>query len=754
MHYQNKNSITSQNIISKSNVTTNTNKESEYIQKINEKNKEIDNINKNIYNLNSSIKNKNNIKEKETNKENKIKLEKEIKTLTKTLSKSKRVKLQLENEIKTLQYKLKEIQQNKGANIELNKDKNGNPQKTSEIKSSSRINKKIEIEKKEGTGSNKKKKDGKSEIRSKEKKDDISLENNKIPNKLDSKKDTNIISEINTSNSKLVKQLEDTNIINLNNNFDNKKMGGNSSSQIDELNKQKSDLIRQINDKDNYLEKLKNENKIQIDELKKENDLLKKENEKLRIQLDELKKFKEKIDKERKNSEKYNPENKFDIALKVDSLRTLTNGWKIQFSDEYTKKSASLKNEKILKIGLLGLKNSGKSFVLSKLLYENPYDKSETDNLYLRFVKEQKKTLAFIDPPGFGRAIKKIGNFEIKEGNKYEEDEKNNEQTDNFLVNFIIKNSDFLIVVVGALNIYEQKLILKLKSKDLEHKEAFSKLKRIFVVHNLKEFSKKEEVKDHIKNIILNSKTFALEEKETQLTQKIKDNTKNTKYLIEEHENKEIEIYHLILAKDKSEAGNYYNEFTYNLIISQFNYFFGNSGFDLVNEIKKELITISDKIFIKPLKSLEDFESTPDIIKVKKEHAYISKSGDNTDFSFLKLKPKYSYFKVENNTKLLIVIEMPGNIMNQKLSCSSPKNGYYSITFSGKKVLNYPEIPEKDKKEGLFYNNREEGEFKEVFKIKQTDFMLSSYKCIKEEKEDNGVYKYYFKLISDDSDED
>ena len=63
-------------------------------------------------------------------------------------------------------------------------------------------------------------------------------------------------------------------------------------------------------------------------------------------------------------------------------------------------------------------------------------------------------------------------------------------------------------------------------------------------------------------------------------------------------------------------------------------------------------------------------------------------------------------------------------------------------------------VPDKDKKDGLYYNNREEGEFKEVFKIKQNDFILSSHKCIKEEKEDNGVYKYYFKLVSDESDED
>ena len=51
------------------------------------------------------------------------------------------------------------------------------------------------------------------------------------------------------------------------------------------------------------------------------------------------------------------------------------------------------------------------------------------------------------------------------------------------------------------------------------------------------------------------------------------------------------------------------------------------------------------------------------------------------------------------------------------------------------------------KKNGLLYNNREEGEFKEIFKIKQEIFALSSYKPIKEENENNGVYKYYFELM-------
>ena len=693
------------------------------------------------------------------------------KRLENDLNNKNKEKRKLEKEKKDSEKKKKEIQQKQGIAVGVTEDKKENKKKQNEKRGSGVF---CCGEKPEGTGSEKKIKNGKSETDKKLKGSENYSINSKLSDKIhqDLKKDSEKITEPKDIKSNLVKQF-DNNSINLNYNFEDKKMGGNNSTHnttLDDLNRQNTELTKQINAHEINIEQLKKtidelkrQNYIikqdndqfnkQHDKLNKENDELKKENQKLRVDLDDLKKFKEKIDNERKNAGKYNPENKFDIALNVDSLRSLINGWKIQFSNEYRKRYDSLKNEKILKIGLLGLKNSGKSFVLSKILGENIFDKKETEQLYLRFVNLENKTLAFIDPPGTGRSMKKSGVNEIKEGNKYDEEEKNIEQTDNFLINFIIKKSDFLIVVVGALNIYEQKLILKLKAKDLEHKEAFSKLKRIFIIHNLKEFSKKEEIKDHIKNVILNSKTFNLAEKESQLTQKVKDTTKNTKYLTEENENKEIEIYHLILAKDKTEAGNYYNQSTYNLIISQFNYFFGSSSFDLINEIKKEILTVSDKIFIKPLKSLEDFEKTSDAIKVKKENTFISKSGDNTDFSFIKLKPKYSYFKVEQNKKLLIIIEMPGVIENQKLSCSSPKSGFYSITFSGKKVLNYPEIPEKEKKDGLFYNNREEGEFKEVFKIKQSDFTLASHKCIKEEKEDNGVYKYYFKLVTDDDEE-
>ena len=492
----------------------------------------------------------------------------------------------------------------------------------------------------------------------------------------------------------------------------------------------------------------------------KEQQQQKKELERVKLENSELKILLEKLQNEMKNDNIYNPDYRYDIALKIDSLKDLRQGWEIKYNIDTQKNYSSFKNQNMLTIGLLGMKNVGKSFVVSKILNEKAPDKKETNFLFLRYITKPKTdfNLAIIDPPGFGRALKReeifSNNIENDLSKQIDIYEKNDIQTDNFLLNFILKKSNFLIVVVGSLNIYEQKMLLKLKSKDEEHKEAYKELKRIFVIHNLKEMSKIEEIKDHISKIILKSMTFNLDEKETQLTQKKIDKSKNSKYFIEKNDNKEIEIYHLILAKDNTEAGKYYNEFVYSLINQQFNYFHGINSFDLITEIKKEIINNSETIFIKPLKTLDDFENIKDKIKVKNNFEIISNLEENSDFSFLRLKPRYSYYKIDKDTKLLVIIEMPGNIINRKLVCSAPKNGFYSMKFSGKKVLNFPENLEMEKKKGLFFNNREEGDFKETFKIKQENFSLSSYNYIKEENENNGVYKYYFPLIKNNSSDD
>ena len=89
-----------------------------------------------------------------------------------------------------------------------------------------------------------------------------------------------------------------------------------------------------------------------------------------------------------------------------------------------------MKDKDILLIGFLGLKNTGKSFILSRLLNENVSQKEENDNLYLKYIINPKKNfeLAIIDTPGLGRFLKKeLTKFNI--------------QTDNFSINFNLKKN-------------------------------------------------------------------------------------------------------------------------------------------------------------------------------------------------------------------------------------------------------------------------------------------------------------------------
>ena len=97
---------------------------------------------------------------------------------------------------------------------------------------------------------------------------------------------------------------------------------------------------------------------------------------------------------------------------------------------------------------------------------------------------------------------------------------------------------------------------------------------------------------------------------------------------------------------------------------------------------------------------------------------------------------------------------MPGQINDQKFICDKkPKNGYYIFTFSGKKEINLPENVEEQKKEEFFFSNIQDGIFKEEIRICIDKFQLKSTKNFKRE-EEKGIYKYYIKLINDNSSSD
>ena len=81
-------------------------------------------------------------------------------------------------------------------------------------------------------------------------------------------------------------------------------------------------------------------------------------------------------------------------------------------------------------------------------------------------------------------------------------------------------NSDILIIVVDSLSFSEQKLLMKIK-KEMERAKINTPL---YIIHNLKSFTSKEQVKDYIDNSLLKSATFNLEEGHKISTKKGEEN--------------------------------------------------------------------------------------------------------------------------------------------------------------------------------------------------------------------------------------
>ena len=104
-------------------------------------------------------------------------------------------------------------------------------------------------------------------------------------------------------------------------------------------------------------------------------------------------------------------------------------------------------------------------------------------------------------------------NINIDKQEKYRSDffkEKSREKliTEIFLQNYIIHNSDILIVVVGLLSYSEQKLLNRIKTELKREKLN----KTLYIIHNLMTYTTIDQVQSYINNILLKSATFALEE--------------------------------------------------------------------------------------------------------------------------------------------------------------------------------------------------------------------------------------------------
>ena len=483
----------------------------------------------------------------------------------------------------------------------------------------------------------------------------------------------------------------------------------------------------------------------------KENEDLKKENERLKSQI---------IDAH----EDFNPITFYDIIIYIQSINDIINGWKVEFSPRMAEKYQEFTDNKVVKIGVIGNSNKGKSFILSKLseLYLPSGTSIKTQGLSIKFPelkKHPERKIALLDSAGLETPVllekEEIENINEKNENvnanknlqkkieAFKEESRDKIITEFFLQNYIIHNSDILIVVVGNLTYSEQKLLNKIKSELRRAKE-----KTLYVIHNLMTFTTVKQVKDYINETLLKSATFNLEK------QIIPNETSKCYY----EKRTKPEIKHLLYANEGSEAGNYYNKYTLDYIEKAYITITDLEPFDVLKTVKERFKIISKEILEKSEGEII-FDNQNEMTEKKQDSIIFDNSNENVirlikpdkiklkkclidELGFQNLKsngyePSYNCYK--KGSELIIRVEAPGDSYLIKTAFLRSE-GYTFIRIIGNKNKDREPM----KIESNIYNSRESGEFILDIPLKYEDFWFKKKDPII--KRENGLFIIKFGL--------
>ena len=456
----------------------------------------------------------------------------------------------------------------------------------------------------------------------------------------------------------------------------------------------------------------------------------------------------------------------YDIVINIKSIRSLADkneGWPIKWNQNYDSLNEYLKKDKkLLKIGILGNGNMGKSFLLSRIFNEKiPSGYSViTEGLSVKF--NQEKNYALLDSAGLQTPLLITENMSRtninneKEHKEYENLYRDKTQTENFIQNLILYLSDMLLIVVGKITFNEQRLINKIKNELTNQKSK----KPIFIIHNLSNFHKKEQVEEHIKDTLKKSASFYLDE--------VIDMEKNKRlyYVEKNNKNNEFYIYHLIMARENTDAGNYYNNYVYNFLKERFNEFPERNNLNIIDEIKNKFVEWSIDI-------LEDKIEMDNIIiendgKQEKKFLFNPLTNNNNDDKCKQLIPKacindelgFAIYRssgydpsytsyIEDNKFLVIKIEISGEYKIDDVYADLDMNQIY---IKGNKLedkdinINNKELNNEYNQVKIIKNLRKFGKFNLIIPY-GNEIKLAKDEPIKEEEiKEEGIITFKFEL--------
>ena len=609
------------------------------------------------------------------------------------------------------------------------------------------------------------------------------------------------LSELSKANAKLKENLENISSekrelekeiqkIKDKNNKEKKKL----DNDINIKNRNINELKQEIQHKDNKNIELKKELEQKsskfdgaINQFQEMSEQLKMKEEKIKeleAKIKHYQEIKHKYDRFMKINEKEKPKEEilkapseefYDAIVDINSIKSLkTNGWKIYYNKEKRERYLQMISEETIKMGVLGLNNVGKTYILSKITNsELPSGYSlETKGISIKYSEGDKgeaKGLCILDSAGFETPLIKDELVDLKEtkniNNEFEQNlqygieddlSKDKAQIEKFIELLIINLSDLIILVLGKMTRTEQRLITKIKN--LIKKKENNKIKALIIIHNLSHYYYNSEVENYKQNYLLRSATFELESRQAYGIEGYEDRY----YYVEKHTDKnEFEVFHYIMAKEGQEAGNTYNDLTMKLIRHQYNNCNIRRKIDIPEEIVKLFSELSPEILgeKKEIAKSNDNENIIKLIeaeeldkKEKKEDpkipkiqaVYMDQDGNyyNT-FDDGKYEPKYSLYyyrekikKKENDDDdeddeeenyqniLLLRLELPGNIKKLTAKRTELSDKLYGIILKGKK-----EKDEFDEKQNeslhAIYDNRTYDDFTYFIKLNKNFYTLS-----------------------------
>ena len=134
------------------------------------------------------------------------------------------------------------------------------------------------------------------------------------------------------------------------------------------------------------------------------------------------------------------------------------------------------------------------------------------------------------------------------------------------------------------------------------------------------------------------------------------------------------------MAREKSEAGDFYNNSTIQYIKNQIVAFIGVEEFPIKDKVKDFLFQISNEIMEEGIKNKNEINIEKNIMikskeKYKLKNYLVDELGLNV-FVGSAFKPKYRYYKDNEKKKFIIEIEMCGGTRNLKCKCINLGENY------------------------------------------------------------------------------